>query len=1070
MAMTEQEMQMQIEIAKARARAKQSLEVEINANAPAVQTKEQALPAQGHYVDEVLPEGTPGFVRGAAHIAENMVNPTPLIKGVAKGVANTGIGALQTANAVGRSIGSSLGRAYDEYAPSVGLSPRDPESVKAASEQGDREQKMFQEAAFEPTTQEERVSIPAGQLAAGVAAGGGVGGALKAAAPRGLGYLAGTTGAAVTTAASVPTQEGLFITSEDGNIGFGINPEDDAATQQTKKFMNQSIDNLMMGVAGDAATVVGKKGFEVARSIVRGVKDWRSQSAIQQEAIEDVLSIYNNLGQNPTKAEKIAALEKAQKVVSEKGLDTYDFGEGVGKKTVKKDTISTLTSDLDPNDPVDRAIQTRLESLRASAKRGNAPKTAVALEQPEKVLNQGIAEAQAVRGGDTAIEQTRQNLQDRASVAASETDVPVQMAKDDLAAQQADYSGVIEKDPTFGPAIQKSKGGGIPLDINETERALKGKIVTKAGAAQEADKAVRDAAYKAVAETNAPAQMDEFGAAFEKVKDQLPPDIQQLVENADGSYGYLYNQIRPRLSDHIGQAYKNNKDASALMYLKRNIDEDQMSWLASNGDTVTMDRAKKAAEANKVYSAKWNDTIGKELRINKNNNKFSPGTLQEQGRDIVDRSISNPNKKESVDNLKNILGGDEGLVADTALAKATKDIQAGKGADFEKITSDLQQMANSFGPKEKARLEGFLTDVKTKKMSLDELEKKIPELQKVADAEKEEIFTERFPTLFKQATNGTYRPKGNGYDIFQNAMKEEQPETIKAIIKQAKKTPGDMEGLQTAWLKSTAARLDKNSKEVGKLPDQFVEYGKLLFGDGPEVDAVVALRNRADELEQSLNKPGLGGISATVNQKNLKNAITLVQTWVFGVLNPRAARIRTITNNLSEAYNSTDISHKAIDNVLADNEIIKKGIAEAIRKAKSEMSPAEWDYVRKTAGQLGLYSLREQTELNIEEKPRKASPTGPFKGQTQTGNIDLEHRPKVKNEDGSTSTVRSMSYENDKGEEVLIPTVSDEGKVMGNREAMEYWGKKGKFLGKFDNPNDADAYAEQLHKSQEKYY
>jgi hypothetical protein len=95
---------------------------------------------------------------------------------------------------------------------------------------------------------------------------------------------------------------------------------------------------------------------------------------------------------------------------------------------------------------------------------------------------------------------------------------------------------------------------------------------------------------------------------------------------------------------------------------------------------------------------------------------------------------------------------------------------------------------------------------------------------------------------------------------------------------------------------------------------------------------------------------------------------------------------------------------------------------------------------------------------------------GPFKGEKATGNIDLEHRPRVRNEDGSTSTVRSMSYEDDNGDEVLIPTVSDEGKVMSDREAMEYWGHKKKFLGKFDNPEDADNYANELHKSQAKYY
>jgi len=78
------------------------------------------------------------------------------------------------------------------------------------------------------------------------------------------------------------------------------------------------------------------------------------------------------------------------------------------------------------------------------------------------------------------------------------------------------------------------------------------------------------------------------------------------------------------------------------------------------------------------------------------------------------------------------------------------------------------------------------------------------------------------------------------------------------------------------------------------------------------------------------------------------------------------------------------------------------------------------------------------------------------------GNINLYRRPKVLNPDGSISTVRSMSFE-DNGKEVLVPTVSDDGRILSDDEAIENYYKTGQHLGIFADPDSATAFAEQLH-------
>lgn len=97
------------------------------------------------------------------------------------------------------------------------------------------------------------------------------------------------------------------------------------------------------------------------------------------------------------------------------------------------------------------------------------------------------------------------------------------------------------------------------------------------------------------------------------------------------------------------------------------------------------------------------------------------------------------------------------------------------------------------------------------------------------------------------------------------------------------------------------------------------------------------------------------------------------------------------------------------------------------------------------------------------EEPQRASPIIP-------GNIDLGERPIVHNQDGSISTVRSISINQD-GKEYLIPTVAKDGsKLLSNAEAVDQFHKTGEHLGAFKTAADATNYAKFLHNEQASTY
>lgn len=138
----------------------------------------------------------------------------------------------------------------------------------------------------------------------------------------------------------------------------------------------------------------------------------------------------------------------------------------------------------------------------------------------------------------------------------------------------------------------------------------------------------------------------------------------------------------------------------------------------------------------------------------------------------------------------------------------------------------------------------------------------------------------------------------------------------------------------------------------------------------------------------------------------------------------------------------------------------KESVNESKLKSNAESWLATFAKERKGQEVYGyIDDLYQKAKGNVVTPSAPANPTG----LKEQGNIELDKQPSVYNPyTKGQSTVWSMSIGTDKGE-VLISRVTPEGKVMSEKEAVDYYKKTGKHLGVFDTPEAATKYAKQLH-------
>lgn len=481
----------------------------------------------------------------------------------------------------------------------------------------------------------------------------------------------------------------------------------------------------------------------------------------------------------------------------------------------------------------------------------------------------------------------------------------------------------------------------MPFDPYETQNKSADDIASAAKQARDEKwNPQRDERYANVPADSKVIDPEGIKAQFEDVKVHLSKDLQNKFNEAiaDGNYKNI-----------VDVAKEISQEARGLQGVAQKDVENFSRYLKNSGDEESVRALKEADEGFRQNEGRFNQGVTQELKTIDQADGWKEAEKTTKNRQAVTGAISDPKRAEEVKLLREQLDGigagqkvDDHIIGEAATTISEMiDAKGISKITPQEVRGAFSKMAGGMSPQAKARMENVVKRFEDGRANVKELQKTLKNMQDQAAGVEEEFYGNKLREFFQKnpGLGDKYVRNPNGYKTFRKFVSDPNnaDRLEKDILPMLDKNPAMKKGAEVAVVRMLEEHLLQEGDKL-KIPDGFEKMAEKVIPK-EALEGWKILTMGAKEAEAA-NKTRMGaGFNYNAWQEGAYSSTGTILTWIFGVLNPTSAKIRTITKDYFKAHDPKGKVRAAADEVLANPEVFAKIARDIIDSEKSKMSP-----------------------------------------------------------------------------------------------------------------------------------